>query len=243
MPEENKVKYKSYPDLEPYTSADRYTNPKEDFKTICAKLRRLLDLSHVYEVADLGCANGALLYYLHRQYPHWKLYGYDFTEQYIDTAQNFEGLKGVKFFHQDLFEIRRTFDVVICTCLLSLFQDIREPLQKMLDVCRKGGIVLGTGLFNPFDIEVRVEFCDNTHPQTRGEWQTDFNRHSQQSIRNMFGQQAQAIEFEDCPFNVEIPQDLRNPNRVWTIKDAEGRYILINGAYQISNQTLLTIRK
>ena len=235
--------YKSYPNLAPYTSKKLYGDPKEDFKTIGAQLKTLLDLHQVYEVADLGCGNGALLYYLHQQYPHWKLYGYDSTAEYIETARNFERLKGVKFFHQDFFQIRHTFEVVLSTCLISFFQDIRKPLQKMLDLCRNGGLVLVTGLFNPFDIEVRVEICDNTHPQTRGEWQTDFNRHSQQSIRNMFSQQVQTIEFKDCPFNVEIPYDPQNPIRVWTLKNEQGRNLLINGAHQICNQTLLIIRK
>ena len=235
--------YKSYPDLEPYTSPNLYGDPKEDFKTIGARLKSLLDLHQVYEVADLGCGNGALLYYLHQQYPHWKLYGYDFTSEYIETAQRFEGLKGVNFFHQDFLQLKGTFDVVLSTCLLSVFKDIQKPLKKMLGLCRKGGWLLGTGLFNPFDIEVRVEFCDNTHPQTRGQWRTDFNRHSQQSIRNLYANKVQSIEFEECPFGVEIAPDPKNPIRVWTVKNEQDQNLLINGAKQICNQTLLIIRK
>ncbi len=239
----HRPRYKSYPDLEPYTSTNLYEDPKEDFKTIGARLKSLLDVHKAYEVTDLGCGNGALLYYLHQQYPHWKLYGYDFTAEYTETARSFEGLKGVQFFHQDFFRLKRAFDVVLSTCLLSVFKDIDKPLQKMLDLCRKGGWVIGTGLFNPFDIEVRVEFCDNTHPQTRGQWRTDFNRHSQQSIRNLFADKVQSIEFEECPFDVEIAPDPKNPIRVWTIKNKQGRNLLINSAHQVCNQTLLIIRK
>ena len=224
--------YKSYPDLEPYNSTDFYRDPKEDFKTIGRELRKLVDPHQAYEVADVGCGNGALLYYLHRLYPHWKLYGYDFTAEYIAMAQSFDGLKGVQFFHQDFLQLKRTFDVVLSTCLLSVYKDIQKPLKKMLDLCRKSGWVLGTGLFNPFDIEVRVEFCDNTHPQTRGQWRTDFNRHSQQSIRNLFANKVRSIEFDECPFSVEIAPDPNNPIRVWTVKNEQGRNLLINGAQQ-----------
>lgn len=235
--------YKSYPDLEPYTSNEYYGTPKEDFKTIGAKLRTLLDINRVYEVADLGCGNGALLYYIHKQYPNLNLYGYDLTAQYIETARSFEGLRDAQFFNQDIFQIQRTFDLILSTCLLSIYEDIQKPLQKMLDLCSDGGFVLATGLFNPFDVEVRVQFCDNTHPQTRGEWRSDFNRHSQRSIRDMFGSQVQWIEFEECPFNVKIPHDPTNPIRVWTIKDEGGHHVLINGAYQICNQTLMIMKK
>jgi len=127
--------------------------------------------------------------------------------------------------------------------LLSVFKDIRKPLKQMLGLCRKGGWVLVTGLFNPFDIEVRVEFCDNTHRQTKGQWRTDFNRHSQQSVRDLLAEKVQSIEFIECPFSVEIPPDPKNPIRVWTLKNEQGRNLLINGAHQICNQTLLTIRK
>ena len=235
--------YKSYPDIEPYISNKLYGNPKEDYKTIGARLKTLANLEQAYKVADLGCGNGALLYYLHQQYPHWELYGYDSTPEHIETAQRFEGLKGVQFFHQDFLQLKGTFHIVLSTCLLSVFKDIRKPLNKMLHLCRKGGWVLVTGLFNPFDIEVRVQFCDNTHPQTRDQWRTDFNRHSQQSIRNLFAKKVQSIDFEECPFGLEIPPNPEHPIRVWTVKNDQGRNLLINGAQQICNQTLLIIKK
>ncbi len=235
--------YRSYPDLEPYASTDLYKTPKEDFKVIAEQLKKLVDPEKVYEVADIGCGNGALLFYLHRHYPHWRLHGYDLTREYIETAKSFDGLKWVKFQKQDLFKINRSFDLVLSTCLLPIFKDIEKPLRKMIDLCRKDGWIIGTGLFNPFDIEVRVEFCDNTHPQTRGQWRTDFNRHSQQSVRTLFADKVQSIEFVECPFNVEISPDPKNPIRVWTVQDQSGRNLLVNGAHQFCNQTLLIIRK
>jgi SAM-dependent methyltransferase len=237
------AKYRSYPGLEPYTSTERYKTPKEDFKTICARLETLLEPGRTCKAADLGCGNGALLYYLHGRYPAWDLYGYDATKEYIETARRFEGLRAVKFFHQDFFEIQETFDIVLSTCLLSIFKNVAPPLRKMLDLCRPGGFVLVTGLFNPFDIEVRVEFCDNSRPETRGQWRPDFNRHSQESIRRLFGGEVQSIDFEECPFEIDIPRDLQNPIRVWTLDTADGKKILINGAHQICNQTLMIVKK
>ena len=128
--------YKSFPELEPYTSKDRYGEPKEDFKTIGRELGKLVDPHRVYEVADLGCGNGALLSYLRQQHPPWKLSGYDFTGEYIETAQSFVGLKGVKFFQEDFLRLKGRFDLVLSTCLLSIFKDIQKPLKKMLSLCR-----------------------------------------------------------------------------------------------------------
>lgn len=235
--------YRRHPELTRYVSIERYEKPKEDFKTIAAKLEALLDTDRTYDVADLGCGNGELLYHLHRRYPQWRLHGFDHTPEFIHTARSFAGLAGVEFACRDLWEIKGTYDVVISTCFLSLFRDVEAPLVKMLDICRQGGYVLATGLFNPFDIEVRVEFCDNTNPETRGEWRTDFNRHSQASIRRMLEGRVPSVEFQECVYDIDIAPDPERPMRVWTSKDQEGRTTLINGAWQVANQVLLIVYK
>ena len=235
--------YRRHPELTRYVSSERYDHPKEDFKTIATKLDALLDADRTYDVADVGCGNGELLYHLHKRHPHWRLHGFDHTPDFIDTARRFPGLAGVEFACRDLWEIDGAYDVVLATCFLPLFRDIEAPLGKLLDICRDGGYVLATGLFNPFDIEVRVEFCDNTNPQTRGEWRTDFNRHSQASVRRMLAQRARSIEFEECDYDIHMPPDPERPVRVWTFKDDAGRTCLINGAWQMAGQVLLIVQK
>jgi len=237
------AEYESYPDQEPYTETDRYENPKEDFKTIASRLQNLLDTEQTYRVADLGCANGELLYLLNKTFPHWELHGYDRTKAFLETARGVDGLSDVQFHHRDLFEVEETFDVVLSSLVLLLFQDVEPPLRKMLSLTRSGGYLLGTGLFNEHDIEVHVEYRDFSSPETADDWRTDYNRHPRSTIREQFGDQIQSIQFEDMPFDVELEKDPNNPIRVWTIEDADGNHILTNGAGQILNQTLMTIRK
>ncbi len=235
--------YQRNPELTPYVSRQRYGKPKEDFKTVARALERLLDTRQRLKVADIGCGNGELLYHLSRLHPHWELHGFDHTKEFIETARSYPGLAGVHFEQRGLMEIQGSYDVVIATCFLSLFRDIARPIRKMLELCREGGFVLGTGLFNPYDIEVRVEFCDNTHEQSRGRWRTDFNRHSQQSIRRMLEGRVRSVTFEECVYDVHLEPDPERPIRVWTIRDESGKTLLVNGACQIVNQTLLTIHK
>jgi len=235
--------YQKHPELNPYVSHQRYEQPKEDFKTIGRKLEKLVDTKKTLRVADVACGNGELLYYLHKLYPNWELFGFDHTAEFIRTAQGFSRLQGVKFTQCDFADIEGTYDVVLSTCFLSLFQDITEPLNRLLALCNDGGHILATGLFNPYDIEVRVEFCDNSRPETKGEWRTDFNRHSQQSIRRMLGGRVDKVEFEECPYDIELAPDPEHVIRVWSLREQTGRTLLINGAWQIANQTLLVIRK
>jgi len=231
------------PQLSRYVSTDRYENPKEDFKTIGAKLERLIDTACAWELADVGCGNGELLYYLRKRYPHWRLHGFDHTPEHIETARRFPGLEGVDFYERDIFDIGGRYDIVVATCFLSLFPDVSRPLSAMLGLCRPGGYLLATGLFNPFDIEVRVEFCDNSSPETAGRWRTDFNRHCQRSVRAMLEGRVQSVEFEECRYDVSIPRDPDRPIRVWTLRDEDGNTLLVNGAWQLANQTLLVVRK
>ncbi|MEX2525580.1 MAG: methyltransferase domain-containing protein [Gammaproteobacteria bacterium] len=243
MPDNRRSMYQRHPELYRYTSSDRYENPKEDFKTIAAALEQRLDTSAPLSVADIGCGNGELLYYLHRRFPQWQLHGYDHTAEFIETAKAFPGLAGVGFEQADLYDIKGKFDVVIATCFLSLFPEFEEPVEKLLSLCRDGGYVMATGLFNPHNIEVRVQFCDNSRPETAGQWNTDFNRHSQRRIRDHFSDAVESIDFQDCTYDIELPHDPAAPIHVWTVKDEQGRTLLINGAWQIANQTLMVIRK
>lgn len=235
--------YQRHPQLSRYTTAQRYANPKTDFTTVGDALAARLDPRKVYEIADIGCANGELLYYLRQRFPGWRFTGYDHTAEFITAARAFPGLDGVAFHHAELFDIQADFDVVIATCFLSLFRDIEAPLDKLMGLCRSGGHMLATGLFNPFDIEVRVEFCDNSRPQTRGQWRSDFNRHSQRRIREHLGESVASIEFEECRYDMELPRDPEHPIRVWTVRDEQGRTLLLNGAWQIANQTLMIVRR
>lgn len=235
--------YQRHPELSRYTGRGRYENPKEDFKTIAGKLTSLTEPGRSYSVVDVGCGNGELLYLLKRRFPAWRLTGYDHTPEFVEAARSFPGLADVAFHQADLFDIEGEFDIVIATCFLSLFPDIERPLRKLVGLCRPGGHVLATGLFNPFDIEVRVEFCDNSRPETRGRWRTDFNRHSQQRIRELLADSVEEVAFEACCYDLDLPADPAHPIRVWSVRDDEGRAWLLNGAWQIANQTLMIARR
>lgn len=236
--------YAPDPAATPYTSTERFGKPKEDFKAIARRLAKLPERGPACRLADIGCANGELLHYLRGLFPGWSLHGFDRTPEFIETARGAPGLEGVHLEHRDLYEIDGIFDIVVSTCFLPLFPDIAKPLGRMLDLVADGGWLLSTGLFNPYDIEVRVEFCDNTRSLSRDVWRQDFNRHSQASIHRLFGSQVRRIEFEDCAYeDLVLPRNPDNPIRVWTLKDSDGRTMLINGAFQLCNQTLLVIQK
>ena len=151
MSESKNAKYYPLPSLSPYVKRDRYSEPKEDNKFFERKIREYIDVERAYSVVDLGCANGELLYLLKQKFPHWKLTGYDLTPEFIETGRNFPGLSGVELIVADLFDINRTFDIVVCDSVLQIFPEIQKPLEKLLSICNEGGYIFVIGLFNKYD--------------------------------------------------------------------------------------------
>ncbi len=241
---EETVRYHAAPALSPYTRTDRYRNPKEDHKFIADRLKRLVDVDRPMRVGDIGCGNGELIYYLRTLFPHWKFSGFDCTKEFIDTAANFEGLAGVRFVHQDLFEIAESFELVLCTGVANIFEQIDALLDKLLAVCEDDGLILVDGLFNKHPVEVRVRFCDNSMPETRGLWRTAFNQHSRQCVGELLGGRVESFEFVDMIMYKHLPFDPAKPAvNSFTFRAADGRNIITNGLNLILNRTLLTIEK
>jgi len=236
------AEYKALPSLSPYIKTNRYSTPKEDHKFFEQKLKEKVDTTQFLNVVDVGCGNGELLYYLKKQFPHWQLTGYDFTREFIDTGKNFDGLSGVKLIHSDMFDIVENYDIVLCDGVIQIFCDIQKPLEKILNICKNGGYVFITGLFNKFDIEVRLQFCDNTNPASKDIWRSDFNQHSQQSIKRLVQKKVSSIEFEDVTMNVDLPFNSNMPSWNFTFRDANGKNIITNGQNIIVNKTMLMIK-
>ena len=240
---EKNAKYNSFPNLSPYLSDDKYKNPKEDHKFILSQIKKNCDDNRIYSLCDLGCANGDLLYLIKQNFPEWKLTGYDYTEEFINYAKGFKGLKGVNLVHKDLFEIKDKFDFVISDGVTQIFPDIEKTINKYLDICNSGGYVITTGRFNKFDIEVRMQYCDNSNSEARGVWRQDWSFHSRTLIRNKFEKKVKKLDFLDVVMDKDIPFNPDMPINQWTFRDSNGRNIITNGTNFILNKTLLTIQK
>ena len=243
MSKSQNARYHPLPSLSPYIKQDRYAVPKEDHKFFERLLREKIDINAPLSVVDVGCGNGELLYLLKQRFPHWSLTGYDFTPEFIETGRNFPGLSGVELIVADMFDIDRTFDLVLCDSVIQIFPEIQKPLEKLLNICHGGGHIFVTGRFNKFDIEVRLQYCDNTNETAKGIWRTDWNQHSRQSIIRLFGSRVQSIEFHDIIMDKDLPYNPDMPINSFTFRDINGRNIITNGVNMILNKTILIIKK
>ncbi len=241
---EQAASYQALPALSPYVGTDRYDHPKEDHKFIAEQMRRFVDADRALRVGDLGCGNGELIYFLKSQFPHWSYSGFDYTKSFVDAARSFEGLAGVRFVSQDLFDINETFNIVLCTGVANVFPDVGELLDKLLSVCDAGGRVFVDGLFNRHAVDVRVTFRDNSMPESQGLWRTAFNQHSRETISGMLRGRVASFEFVDMVMDKDLPFDAAKPAvNSFTFRAADGRNVITNGLNLIVNRTLLVIEK
>lgn len=239
------AKYMPFPEHSPYVKGDRYELLKEDHKYFIAKLKKTMDPSKKYSLCDVGCGNGEMVYQFKKAFPLWEYTGYDFTQEFIDTALQFPGLKGSRFERKDILEIgeRESFDIVFCSSVLQIFPDFEKPLENLLGLCKKGGTLFVDGLFNPYDIEVRLQYCDNTKPETQGKWRTDWNQHSQASVKRFLVGKASSVTFEEVVNELDIAENPKAPINRWTFRDSKGKNRATNGTHLIMPRILMTVQK
>lgn len=235
--------YRALPELSPYADNKRYELFKEDHKFFIKKIKERTSTNSSMSLHDAGCGNGELLYQIKKQFPNWKLSGSDFTPKFIETAKKFEGLKNVEFETRDLMDLKGQYDIVICTSVIQIFPDIEPPLKRLLSICKKDGFLFVDGLFNRFDVEVRLQYCDNSNPQAQGKWRVDWNQHSQASITRLIGKSVKSLEFVEVENNLDLPINPQMPINRFSFKDAKGRNLQTNATNLLLNKTLMIIQK
>lgn len=236
------AEYLPLPELSPYINHERYESPKENFKHVARKLEQLSEPDRRYRYADIACANGEMLYFLKKRFPSWEFQGYDFCPEFIECGRSFPGLEGVEFTLMDFYELEKKFDIVSFIGMMHGMWEPEEPLLKLLSLCEQGGVLLVDGCFNPFDVEFRAVFMDNSNPDAAGKWRRDFSQHSRTAIGKILEGRCRSFEFEDIVMGVDIPRKPDAPHsNVWTFRDEDDRVVVTNGTHMILNKTLLTV--
>lgn len=231
-------------DKEVYLDEGRYENPKEIFKMVHAHTSKANALRPGAAVADFGCAAGELLYYLHRKEPAATYHGYDVVPELLEKARaNVPscGFSEGSVLDRDLLS-GATLDVAFMIGVHEIFDDFVPALSNLLYWTREGGSVYLFGGFNPYPVDVHVNYrlVDDPVPEHR---EPGWNQFSKVSFSRYLDQTLGQGRHRFVPF--ELPFDLApradDPARTWTFLDGQGRRLIRNGLALLINLELLEI--
>ena len=174
------AKYKVLPKkgISPYLDTKRFKKPKEIFKHSIDILNKL-NFKKKKSLVDICCANGEFLYLLKKKFKNWDFTGIDICKEYIEVAKSHNELIDIKFIHKNFMSINTKWDIVFMHGSLQTQKDFEPWINKLLKIVNKNGYIFITSYFNPYDVDMKIEFCDNSNDMTKGIWRSDYNFHSQ----------------------------------------------------------------
>lgn len=215
-----------------YLNEDRYGEPKEMFKFICSNLPKE-KVNNGIRWLDVGCATGEFIYYLQGRYPRDAYTGVDISAAMI--AKALEHNPSQQFICKDVLsekiEIAERYDIVTCTGVLQIFDQIENPLENLLSLVETGGILVITGSFNNHDIDVLMRY---RRLNKAAIWETGWNLFSKATYERCLENSEKAFKWTWYDFSLPISLHEKNdPMRSWTIKTEFDPNQLINGAGQL----------
>jgi SAM-dependent methyltransferase len=220
-----------------------YRQPKEITKALAA----FVEASGITRgsLVDVGCATGEMLHHFRQRFPGLHLTGIDTSDPFLEQARRVGGLAGVRFEHDDGLTFSfgryqdRAFDIVVCSGMLSIFDDPEPLLMNLIRNTRRGGRVYVASMFNDDDIDVLVRYRDNRHAPE--DWKPGHNVHATATIERLLRDGVTDLRFHPFEMPFELPRRPDYPHRAWTMQTADGRRLVVNGLTLINYEKILEI--
>lgn len=198
------------------------------------------------KVLDIGCANGAFIYYLKKRFPNENIEysGIEYLQGFVDIAKQEEVLKDVNFYCDDAetFSLDETFDVVLMQGVLSYFDNCDAALNNIYNHLAPGGLSLIFGIFNHNDIDLLTKFrLNEVDPD---EWHSGYNIHALKTFDRYFNKRGvSSIKNHKFTMTTDLSPSETNKLAGYTLTTKEVGKIVVNGLCLINNFYVVEINK
>jgi ubiquinone/menaquinone biosynthesis C-methylase UbiE len=227
-----------------YSRADVYTGnvstePKHMFKWL---VDHGADLGLIPgSVLDVGAATGAFQRYVLSRFPESSVVGLEYDAALVEAAQTIPDTgQLIQGDANDLSVLNDAmFDCVFMTGVHSIFDDLSKVLDQCLAVCRPGGAVVVTGLFNDHPLDARIVWRYPNKPEA--DWHPGYNLFSKETVATILGDDDRVKSHSFAPFRMPFPLEPQSdPVRSWTYEDGtdETGFALRNGLMPLNMQRL-----
>jgi ubiquinone/menaquinone biosynthesis C-methylase UbiE len=197
------------------------------------------------EIADIACGGGGSTYHLAQLYPKARYTLVDVNEDALAMAREATQGLDARCLMGDIYQLdlpSDAFDLVICWQTLSWIDDPATALGELVRLCRPGGHVYASSLFNlHHDVDVYSKVQDHTRPSAEQGLRYSYNTYSLASVRKWAGGSVENLQIH--PF--EIPVDLPPAGRglgTYTVGVDGGRRLQLS-AGMLLNWGILEIEK
>ena len=151
-------------------------------------------------------------------------------------------LPAADFFELDISaatdRLGRLYDVVTCSGVLAIFDDLTIPVINLLKLCKPGGIVMITADINEANIDLITRYRNGGG---MGAWQSGWNVFSRRTIETILSDVAKEcrINYTDFEMPFDVPMNI-DPMRNWTVS-ISGKRPTTSGAGLLLRETLIEI--
>ena len=221
-----------------YLNSNRHNKPKEYFKLLHKILKKKVKKNKIYDLLDVGCANGELIYYLDKQFNNINFSGVDIRKDLINLAKKklpTNTILSRKDFNKKIV-INKKYDFVICCGVISIFNNLDVFINNLKRSVKKNGYILIFNSFNEYDFDAIVSYKDlNSKIKS---YQSGWNIWSIKTIQKFFEKKIKKHRFE---IKFDIKKNKKDLVRTWTVNINKKRYF-INALQLIQNQMFLEIK-
>jgi 2-polyprenyl-3-methyl-5-hydroxy-6-metoxy-1,4-benzoquinol methylase len=221
-----------------YLKSNRYKKPKESHKLLYKILKKRISKNKNYELLDVGCANGELLYFLSQKFSNIKFYGADVRKDLINLAK--------KKLSQNIYlkqcdynkkSLNKKFDIIICSGVISIFDKLDIFFKNIKNNLKKNSTLFLFSTFNEYDYDIMLSYKDMNSKIKN--YQSGWNIWSLKTIKQNFKKK----KITKYPFKIgfDVKKNKKDLVRVWTTKINKKRHFT-NALLTILNQMWLEIR-
>ncbi len=227
-----------------YAQQNSFEKPKDSFKALGALIAEYKKhANRKLNIADWGCAAGAFPYYLKSILPEDNIMGYEFLQKLVDTAK--KNFPGISFTQSSILDAQaapeNSFDVIVLSGVLSIFDDVEPVLANILRWTRPGGKIFMHGMFNPDDVDIFVKYNPSAE-YGKNVLESGWNIISQKTLKTLLIQKgAKACRFHPFSLSVDLAKNESDPVRSWTETRADGSRIITNGLCLLQPQFIVEI--
>ena len=134
----------------------------------------------------------------------------------------------------------QVFDLVFCNGVLSIFDDLKQPLRNFTKMIASGGRGFIMGIFNPYphDVFVKSRAVGSEHLES------GWNMHSRESVLQICDRLGfHGVFHDDFEIGIDLPKRDDDYLRSWTIRLENGKRAIINGLGLLLHLSLLELQK